>query len=272
MIWVDGVGASVVPADDRGLQYGDGLFETMRVLRRSVPLLDRHLARLAAGCVRLALPLPDPETLRAEITAACATHDDGVLKLVVTRGSGGRGYRAADAPRLRRVLSLHPRQEWPAQTATGAIRARCCSTRLAIGGPLVGLKHLNRLEQVVARNEWQDAAIAEGLMRDAEGTFVAGTMTNLFVVRDGALLTPTLDRCGVAGIARALVLECAATLKVEVTEQRISSAMLAAADEILVCNSVVGVRPLCELDGRALPAAPVAARLRVATGERGLGA
>lgn len=270
MIWVDGIADLSLPADDRGLQYGDGLFETMRVVGGRVPLLERHLARLVAGCAQLALPAPEPATLRSEIDVASVGRDDAVLKLVVTRGSAGRGYRAPAAPQPRRVLSLHPRTEWASPPATASIRARTCSTRLAIGGPLVGLKHLNRLEQVLARSEWQDDAIAEGLMLDAEGTVVAGTMTNLFLVVDGALLTPVLDRCGIAGIARALVLESAAPLGLQVAQRRIAAGELRQADEIFVCNSVVGLRPLAELDGRALPAAPITARLRAALGSQGL--
>ena len=272
MIWVDGIATPTLPADDRGLQYGDGLFETMRVVTGRVPLLERHLARLNAGCGRLALPAPEPAALRSEIAAACAGHDDAVLKLVVTRGSGGRGYRAQPAPRARRVVSLYPRREWQSEPVSASIRARTCFTRLAIGGPLVGLKHLNRLEQVLARSEWRDDAIAEGLMLDAEGMIVAGTMTNLFLVIDGALQTPALDRCGVAGIARSMVLELAAELDLQVAQRRITVSALGDADEIFVCNSVVGVRPLSELDGRALATAPLTARIRAALSSRGLAA
>lgn len=272
MTWVDGVVATDVPADDRGLNYGDGVFETMRVVRGEVPLLARHLARLLAAGARLGFPALDDGVLRDEIDGASRGQDDAVLKLVVTRGSAGRGYRAPSDAHPRRVLSLHPRIEWPGAPHTGAVRVRSCATRLAIGGPLAGLKHLNRLEQVMARSEWQDAAIAEGVMCDAEGMLVGGTMSNLFLVLDGVLVTPRIDRCGVAGIARALVIEQAVGLGLRVAEQRVRPESLAVADEAFLCNAVVGIRPMAELDGRALPPAPMAMRLREHLAPQGLGA
>jgi 4-amino-4-deoxychorismate lyase len=272
MIWVDGSEATGLPADDRGLHYGDGLFETMRVRDGVVPLLARHLARLSAGCQRLGLAAPSTAQLREEVTAAAMGQRDAVLKLVVTRGSGGRGYRAPTDAQARRVLSLHPAPSWPADLAAAGIRARTCATRLAIGGPLAGLKHLNRLEQVLARSEWQDETIPEGLMLDAEGSVVAGTMTNLFLIGDGALQTPRLDRCGVAGIARAMVLERAARLGIAVEDRRIARDALGTTTAAFVCNSVVGIWPLRELDGRACGSSPMIAALQAALRDEGLGA
>lgn len=271
MTWIDGHARGDLAADDRGLAYGDGLFETMRVAEGGVPLLDRHLARLVAGCARLGILPPDGALLRREIAAGCARRDSGVLKLVLTRGSGGRGYRAPRDAAPRRIISWHAAGAWPADAATAGIRARTCATRLAIGGPLAGLKHLNRLEQVLARSEWQDEAIVEGLMLDAEDLVVCGTMTNLFLVVDGALHTPRLDRCGVAGVARALVLGCAAERGLRVDERRIARAALDSADALFVCNSVVGVWPLRELDGRRCGSSPLVAALQAATRAKGLG-
>jgi 4-amino-4-deoxychorismate lyase len=270
MIWVDGEAGSGVPADDRGLGYGDGLFETMRVLDGAVPLLERHLARLFAGCARLRIEGLDRAALRRELAAACADRADGVIKLVITRGSGARGYRIPTGASPRRIISRHPRTEWPASFAQEGIRARTCSTRLGLGGPLAGLKHLNRLEQVLARSEWQDEDIVEGLMLDAEGCVVAGTMTNLFLVNAGVLQTPSLDRCGVAGVARGLLMERAAALDLRVEERRIAPAALSAAEALFVCNSVVGIWPLRELDGRTCGRSELVARLTDAARAEGL--
>jgi 4-amino-4-deoxychorismate lyase len=270
MTSVDGIEAATLPADDRGLQYGDGLFETMRIAQGGVPLLERHLARLGDGCARLGLPLPDAAALRGELGAACAGVAAGVLKLVLTRGSGERGYRPPQRPAPRRILSLHPSPAVEADAAARGVRARSCTTRLAIGGPLAGLKHLNRLEQVLARAEWRDPGIAEGLMLDAEGTLVGGTMTNLFLLRAGVLHTPTLDRCGVAGVARGLVLECAPEVGLRVEQRRIAPDELAAADALFVCNAVVGIWPLREVDGRPQGGVERLADLVRATRARGL--
>lgn len=271
MTWVDGVADAALPADDRGLHYGDGLFETMRVTAGAVPLLDRHLARLARGCARLGFVAPDEALLRREIAAACAGRAAGVLKLIVTRGSAARGYRAPGAASPRRILSLHPAADRPGTHATEGVRLRTCSTRLAIGSALAGLKHLNRLEQVTARSEWQDEAIVEGLMLDAEGSVVGGTMTNLFLVRGGALVTPMLDRCGVSGVARAVVLECAQALGIPASEQRLGREALDAADAMFLCNAVVGLWPARELDGRTLGRSDAVTVLAGAARAKGLG-
>ena len=242
----------------------------MRVVDGAVPLLERHLARLAAGCARLALEGLDQAVLRRELAAAGAGPGAAVLKLVVTRGSGARGYRATPGAPPRRIISRHPQTDWPGAPTRDGIRARTCSTRLGVGGPLAGVKHLNRLEQVLARSEWQDGDIVEGLMLDAEGSVVGGTMTNLFLVSAGGLQTPLLDRCGVAGVARGLLIDCATALGLRVEERRIAPAELAAADALFVCNSVVGVWPLRELDGRRCGTSPLVATLAAAARAQGL--
>jgi 4-amino-4-deoxychorismate lyase len=179
--------------------------------------------------------------LRQEINAA-ARRVDGVLKLVVTRGVGERGYRPTGKERATRVLYLYP--------VSGAVdvatlrTARLCLLRLGVNPRLAGLKTLNRLECVLARAEWQDPAIWEGLLRDTDGYLVCGTMSNLFLRTGSALMTPKLDRCGVAGVMRRWVLEMAGSLKLRVRERRVSLSDLVKADEVFMTNSVAGVVPL----------------------------
>ena len=228
---------------DRGLQYGDGLFETIRITEGLPEFWERHMARLASGCGRLGIVAPDPAVLRREAAQLCESARNGVLKIIVTRGIGGRGYRPPDPSVPTRIVALFPAADYPDSFAREGVRLRLCETRLADQPRLAGLKHLNRLEQVLARAEWSDAEISEGLMCDNSGAVIEGTMSNLFLVRAGGLSTPDLSRCGVAGIVRAAVLELAGRLGIESNVRRIAREELDAADEIFLTNSVIGIWP-----------------------------
>jgi 4-amino-4-deoxychorismate lyase len=224
------------------LQYGDGLFETMRVHRGQPRFLEYHLERLFAGCRRLKITGPSQQKLHSELTRIAAQRREGILKLIVTRGAGTRGYRPTGRERCTRIVTLHT---LPRAVRTGAampVRVRLCATRLGVNPRLAGLKTLNRLESVLARAEWLDARIWEGLMRDDDENIVCGTMSNVFVKRGSTLVTPLLDRCGVAGVMRRWILESAADLRLEVTERRLRWQDLSAAEEVFMSNAVVGVR------------------------------
>ena len=174
MTLVDGQAMEQLPVDDRGLQYGDGVFETMRAEGGRVALLDRHLARLATGCAALGFDPPPEVALCADVARLVAAERGRVvIKLIVTRGSGSRGYSGRAATAARRIAVTHPFPEWPTANWHAGVRIRTCATRLAIGGPLAGLKHLGRCEQVLARSEWEGDDPAEGLMLDAEGSVVS---------------------------------------------------------------------------------------------------
>ncbi|SDL89444.1 4-amino-4-deoxychorismate lyase [Franzmannia pantelleriensis] len=232
-----------LPLDDRGLAYGDGLFETV-LLRDAQPLLWReHMARLQRGAERLDVELPAQDTL----SELCAKAPPGlaVLKLIVTRGSGGRGYRppAVPSPRLRwQVMSFAPQ---PARWHEG-VRVRHCQLRLGRQPALAGIKHLNRLENVLARSEWQDDAIAEGLLCDSHGQLVEATCMNLFWLRQGRLETPSLSHCGVAGTLREALLST-----LDITEVEVGPEQLLDAEAVWLGNSLQGVWPLTQLDNAA---------------------
>lgn len=266
MILVDGKPRSTLEATDRGLFFGDGLFETMAAVGVSIPLWERHLRRLTAGCRRLRIPLPRTEDLWRDIQTVLAPETGrSVIKLVVTRGSGGDGYRPPHVPH---PTCLVQQRDWPihaTEIPRGGVRVRFCETRMATGSPVAGIKHLNRLEQVLARAEWTDTAIAEGLMQDRDGYVVEGTMSNLFVQEGDRWLTPPVDRCGVAGVMRGLVMEMAGRLGYRVVEQRIRPSRLLAADAAFLTNAVVGIWPIGELDGQrlAVTTGVLAARERV---------
>ncbi len=264
MILVNGVATDQVPALDRGLAYGDGLFETLAVRDGVARHWDEHLARLAHGCAQLGIVMPDVVRLRAEAQSLCNGVERAVLKLVVTRGVGGRGYRADPATAPTRILGLHP---WPddiERRAEQGVRVRLCTLRLAVQPALAGLKHLNRLEQVLARNEWDDPDIAEGLLMDAHDRIIEGAMSNLFLVVDGVLLTPDLSRCGVAGVTRARILRHAGVHGIAAQVTDITLTMLARASEVLLCNSVIGLWPVTACDSLRYAIGPLTRRLQAA--------
>lgn len=252
-------GEPAIDIADRGLNYGDGLFETMLLTQGRVRFLDAHLERLAQGCRRLQIGSPGTDVLRHDIASLVASHRDGVVKIVLTRGSGGRGYRPDPASTATRIVSLHD-----VSASSAAIRARWCKTRLSRSPALAGIKHLNRLEHVLAQQEWSDASIAEGLMLDHEGELVCATAANVFVVLAGELRTPDLRYCGVRGIMREAVIRTATHLGMTVREEPLWPDTLETADEVFVTNAVRGVRSVVGLDGRTWPEGSVTQAIREA--------
>jgi 4-amino-4-deoxychorismate lyase len=238
--WINGRPGTRIDVRDRGLQYGDGLFETMRVGRGRVRLLDYHLERLTSGCRRLEIDVP-LTGLRRELLRAARSSDAGVLKLILTRGPGPRGYRPTGTERCTRIVTLHRLPKSPVAEPSAA-RVRFCKTPLSQNPVLAGFKTLNRLESVLARAEWRDARIWEGLMSDADENIVCGTMSNLFLRRGRTLLTPLIDRCGVLGVMRRWVLETAGELGLMASERRLRWADLAEAEEVFMTNAIVGIR------------------------------
>jgi len=259
--WVDGQPADSVPLKDRGLAYGDGLFETIAVKAGQPVLLDRHLQRLAEGCRRLAL-VADHALVRSEVLAYATALGDGVLKLILTRGDSLRGYGINPGAPVRRILQGSPPAAYPQAHGTDGIRLFPCATRLSEQPLLAGLKHLNRLEQVIARAEWQDAEHAEGLMLDMSGRVIEGVFSNLFLVRNGVLLSADLNRCGVAGVMRAEVLAQAQALGTPVLVADISLEQLQLADEVFVCNSVYGIWPVRGCAAMSWPVGPLTRKLQ----------
>ncbi|MFB4393079.1 MULTISPECIES: aminodeoxychorismate lyase [unclassified Pseudomonas] len=241
--WIDGQPGTAVNLQNRGLAYGDGLFETIAVRAGRPSLLRYHLDRLALGCQRLAIEADIP-LMRDELLRFSSQLGEGVAKLVVTRGDSPRGYAPAPGAMARRILQGAPLPAYPAAHAELGISLYACKTRLAEQPLLAGLKHLNRLEQVLARAEWQGAEFAEGLMRDTQGRLIEGVYSNLFLIRDDMLLTADLSRCGVAGVMRAALLEQAPSLGLDPQVRDLEQADLEQADEVFLCNSVYGIWPV----------------------------
>lgn len=242
-VLINGAVGEVVPADDRGLRYGDGLFETVWLQAGHAPLWTRHMARLAEGCRRLHMPAPASEQLWHEVLQVTESLSDAVVRITWTRGSGQRGYAPPATPEPLRVVSAASATAWPADWYHHGIAMHLCRTRLAIQPALAGLKHLNRLEQVLARREWTDPTVAEGLMLDLEDRVVCATSANVFAVFGEQLRTPPVTRCGVAGTARAEWL----ARHPDTIVADMSLTDLYAADAVFLTNAVRGIMPVRQL-------------------------
>ncbi|HTD30352.1 MAG TPA: aminodeoxychorismate lyase [Steroidobacteraceae bacterium] len=263
-IWINGDPGREVTVLDRGLQYGDGLFETMACQSGRVRFLPLHLERLRQGCARLGLRTLEVEPLTREIEAFAACGADATLKLILTRGAAlARGYAVQGHEEPTRILMRYTPPA-PDAAAEAGVRVRLAQLRLGENPALAGIKHLNRLEPVLARREWSDPDIAEALLFSSSGLLISGTMSNVFLVRDGRLLTPRLDRCGVEGVMRAAVARVAALAGISLEEGALSLADLNAAQEIFLTNALIAIRPVRELAGRPLTVGPVTRRLRQA--------
>lgn len=236
-----------VEGDDRGLAYGDGVFETLLVHRGHPVWWDEHWQRFERGAHALGIAAPDQAMVREQCDRLIDGAKRAVLKLLLTRGRGGRGY-APSATMLPPtwMLSLHDAP--PAMPAEGIV-LRWCKTTIAIQPALAGIKHCNRLEQVLARAEWTDPEIFDGLMCDTGGRVVSATSANLFARIDGLWLTPAVQRCGVAGIARDWLLRhLDGAGEAELTPMDIENA-----EAVFLCNAVRGILPVRRLGQRQWP-------------------
>jgi len=264
MYLLNGETKHCIEFSDRGFQYGDGLFETIEVLNGIPVFLNQHLQRLSKGCEKLLIPIPDIEIFRKEAfqLAQSSASKQAVLKLIVTRGSGGRGYRQPEIIHPTRLFSLHPFPDYPESYKRQGINIRFCNTRLGINPALSGIKHMNRLEQVVARSEWNSSEIQEGLMLDINGNIIEGTMSNIFLVKENVLYTPTIEQCGVEGIVRNIVISEAQKNQVYVVEKTLSKEDIKSADELFVTNSIIGIWPVKQLKEQRYAIGPLTQHLQ----------
>lgn len=226
-------------SNNRGLAYGDGLFETMRYVDREIPLWAHHKERLLHSLKRLQIKLKEP-LLEAELNkviAASPKKGTRLIKLIVTRGDSDRGYMAD--PKARAHLIWQILEAPPCYQRTLSIGL--CETRLADQPLLAGMKHLNRLEQVLARLEWGDEW-DDALMCDYQGQLIETVSANLFVLKGTTLLTPGLEKCGVAGVMRSYLIErIFPKYDLQVEECDLGTEDLQQADGLWLCNSVRGL-------------------------------
>lgn len=260
-VLVNGRSAKVLSVFDRGLAYGDGVFRTLKVQAGAPLNWMLQYEKLAADCTAIGISPPAETLLRHEAGCLIERGSSCVLKMIVTRGESARGYAAPSGIEPTRILMTSPLPGYPDSYATEGVKVRLCTTRLAVQPRLAGVKHLNRLENVLARMEWSDPCIAEGLMLDPDGNVIEGIMSNLFILKGNILSTPDLGRCGVAGVQRARIMGLAERERMIVKTADISWSEVREADEIVLCNSVAGVWQVSELAGEKRRPGQLAAKL-----------
>ncbi|MCP4301690.1 MAG: aminodeoxychorismate lyase [Gammaproteobacteria bacterium] len=237
-----------VSIDDRAFQYGDGLFETIAIRNGKPRLWGYHMDRLAGGCERLQIKMPDVQTLRNWLDDAVRDSDEAsaccVAKLIISSGVSARGYgrpQPADAETFVGVFAPNP---VATENYREGIETILCSTRLAPCSETAGLKTLNRLEQVLARSECDANGAFEGLTLDADDRLICGTMSNVFIISGESIITPSLDRCGVAGVMRRHTIETLGDNGIDVEIRDVSEAELFRCDELFLTNSQFGILPV----------------------------
>ncbi|MEP4147784.1 MAG: aminodeoxychorismate lyase [Halioglobus sp.] len=252
VVWVDGERVSALPLPDRGLDFGDGLFETLLVRDGEPLFLSLHMDRLSAGLELLSFP-GCLATARAQLTACAAKLGDikwAAMRLTVTRGSGPRGYAAPQNSTPRMVITAAALEQDRSQFAA-PLELGWADLRWSSQPHLAGIKHLNRLEQVLVANQARDARWDEAVVLDQQGNVCSLSAGNVFLLEEGRLLTPALETCGIAGTRRRLVLEqLAPALGVSVEQVPITPRQLLAADAVICCNSIRGLRAVARIEER----------------------
>jgi 4-amino-4-deoxychorismate lyase len=262
-VLLNGSPAQQVSPFDRAVHFGDGLFETIACRGGRPRFLSLHLERLRLGCQRLGIDSGDLAEVRAEVSSLAREVETAIVKVILSRGTAlARGYGVTGREKATRITF---RYAWPPETPTESqdgVRVRTAKLRLGENPALAGLKHCNRLEQVLARREWTDPGIAEALLYSSSGRLISGTMSNVFIVEGSRLRTPRLDFCGVAGVMRRVVLREAERAGIAVQEDVLGVDDVHNASELFLTNARIGLWPLRELDGSVLQPGAVTRRLQ----------
>jgi len=242
---INGSFDQTISAVDRGFTYGDGVFRTMKIKDGQPISWPFHYQKLVADCAAIGIVCPSAELLMCDIQLLfpITEFEDGqvqVVKIIITRGEGERGYAPPAVTIPTRVLIKSAMPSYADAHYTQGVRLHLCDTRLALQPKLAGIKHLNRLENILARMEWRDESVFDGLMLDQHGNVIECTMSNIFTRVGTKLYTPDLSQCGVAGITRQRILGLEALLGLTTHVATLSLPELLNADEVIICNSLYG--------------------------------
>jgi 4-amino-4-deoxychorismate lyase len=259
---INGEQGGVIHAMDRAVMYGDGVFRTMRMRQGQVKCWPQQYRKLNADCQALDILCPAQHILEQELSHLALEEPDCVVKIIVSRGEGGRGYSVPASVSPNRVVLSSPAPQYPIRFWHEGVKLHVCEIRMSHQPRLAGIKHLNRLENVLARMEWDDAGIPEGLLLDADGWVVEGTMSNIFIRVGRKLITPDLSTCGVAGLQRDRILKHAPSLGLTPEISRFTLPTLLQAEEIFVCNSVIGVWPVRQIGATSIAPGPIATQMQ----------
>jgi 4-amino-4-deoxychorismate lyase len=254
--------AQVSPLD-RGFAYGDGVFRTMRMTENRVVAWPLHYSKLMEDCNRLDIVCPSSDVLHADIQRLNEDRvPDAVIKIIVTRGEGTRGYALPALAQPNRVVIKSAYPLYQESNFSEGVSLHLCQLRLGHQPQLAGIKHLNRLENILARMEWNSSAFADGVLQDIDGNVIECTAGNLFIRIGKDLVTPDLSLCGVAGITRQRILQLSEALGLNIYVDRVSMADMMSADEVLICNSLYGAWQVIDFNHRQWPSQPLASTVR----------
>jgi 4-amino-4-deoxychorismate lyase len=262
---IDGELSAYVGADNRGLAFGDGVWERLVVVNGEPWWWQDHIDRLKLGCERLGLAAPPQSVLLREVQTVAAGRARSLVKIILTRGGGSSFYLPEVEAEVTRVVMGYPWPEAMVSRARRGARARLCETRLAVQPALGGINHLNRLERVLAAREMAAYPEMEGFLLDTNDHLISALDSNIFLVMGDQLLTPRMDRSGVRGILRGRI---ARAFKARTELRRITLDMLPEADEVILCDVVRGIVPVISVGGWSFNPGPVTAELQTWLEER----
>lgn len=248
MQWVNGELSTTLALSERGIQFGDGVFRTMRKEGGRILFWNEHYQKLVHDARVLRLVCPPQALFEKELKAI--ELEDAIVKIIITRGNTERGYTIPTGLAVNRIITAHSVTIIPNAWKEQGVKVRFADWRLSHQPLLAGVKHLNRLDNVMARAEWNDLEIVESLMLDHEGNVIEGVMSNVFVLKEGVLLTSALQSCGVAGIMRDKVIGAATRLEIAVQQVVFRPDTLLASDGVILTNSVFGLLPVKQCEER----------------------
>ena len=263
----------VISPFDRGFAYGDGVFRTMKMVGGLPDSWPLHYQKLVADCAAINIVCPSPELLMSDLQQLFSPIDLpqdqlAIAKIIITRGEGNRGYTPPAITAPMRVVTKSAMPQYSEIRFSEGVNLTVCETRLASQAKLAGIKHLNRLENVLARMEWTDAhmtnGIADGIMLDSAGNVIECTSANIFARFGDTLTTPSLLQCGVAGITRQRIIDLAYTLSLKVKVEVIDFPTLLSADEVIICNSLYNAWQVKTIQDKTIKTGALAANIRVA--------
>ena len=249
MFQINGKLTNKISVEDRAVQYGDGIFETIAVKEKLLEFWKEHYQRLNKGCTILKIKCPSEFFLKKEISKFIkkTKKNKFILKIIISRGVGGRGYNPPRNSKPTRILGIYDWPNYLEKNFTKGIMMDVCKTRISAQPFLSQIKHLNRLEQIIARSEWQNKSISESIMLDLNDNVIEGTMSNIFGIKKNIFYTPIIENSGVEGIMRGVILKLLKKNKKKYVIKEITLKEFLKFDEVFVCNSIFGIWPVIKV-------------------------